>query len=114
LCELEDVAKCWEEYIPSLFCVATEENDGETVSYESVPSKLKEVQWALQYSEVGKVTGLDEVVLEMLIAFQTNAVDILWWSLSKCPLKCSGLFTLLFPKILTHWSTKTTFKNTSV
>ena len=77
LWEPEDIAKRWEEYIASLFHDDREDDD-KTVSYESGPSILKEeVQSALQHCKTGKAAGPDEVVVEMLTAFQEDGVDVL-------------------------------------
>ena len=114
LWEPEDIAKRWEEYIASLFHDDREDDDDKAASYESGPSILKEVRWALQHCKPGKAAGPDEVVFEMLIALQEDGVDVLWslfknmyMKLVKYPPKCSNLFSLPYPKTLTLWIVKT-------
>jgi len=67
--EPENTAKRWEEYIASLFHDDREDDDDKTASYESGPSILKEVRWALQHRKPGKAAGPDEVVVDMLNCF---------------------------------------------
>ena len=79
-CEPEDIKKCLEKCIASLFHDDKGEiDDDKLVLYDSGPSILKEeVQWALQNSKTGKAAGPNEVVVEKLIALQEDGVDLLW------------------------------------
>ena len=76
LMETEEVMERWEEYIRELFDDDRIENLEVRINEEG-PSIIKdEVENAIRKMKMGKLTGEDEIAVEMLVALEDYGLDI--------------------------------------